>query len=240
LKVVIIQPAYAPWLGYLAQMAEADVFVCLDDVQFNRKYWQSRNRIISRTGEVEYIEVKTKKSHLATLIKDILIADDYDQNLFIEKIRRLYSGLEGVDYVFEHIVPIYTEFYKQGCLLAESNFKQLLHIKELLGFNCTILKASDMQLNESRTATQRLLNICKELGAKKYLATLGARTYMEQELNIFPENNIQVLWQSFQHQNYLKNQDKRFVSHLSYVDFLIHNDCKSLPSYLSKCNSYFF
>jgi len=240
LKVVITQPTYAPWLGYLAQLAEADIFVCLDDVQFNRRSWQSRNRIISRTGKLEYISVNTKKSNRATLIKDILIADEYDQNFFIKKIRRFYSGLEGLDYVSEHIVPIYAEFYKKGCSLAESNFKQLLHIKELLGFNCTILKASDMQLNESKTASQKLLYICKELGAKKYLASLGSRTYMEQELNIFSENNIQVLWQSFQHENYLMNQDKRFVSHLSYLDYLIHKDYKSMPSYLSNCNSYFF
>src|SRR4051812_25221515 len=43
--VVIHQPHFIPWLGYLHRMAQADVFVLLDHVQFERANYQNRSRI---------------------------------------------------------------------------------------------------------------------------------------------------------------------------------------------------
>src|SRR3954470_13110920 len=44
--VSIHQPCYLPWLGYLQRMAQADVFVLLDHVQFERANYQNRTRIL--------------------------------------------------------------------------------------------------------------------------------------------------------------------------------------------------
>lgn len=41
---VIMQPTYLPYLGYFQLIAQADVLVFLDDVQFARRSWQQRNR----------------------------------------------------------------------------------------------------------------------------------------------------------------------------------------------------
>ena len=43
--VVIHQPHFMPWLGYLHRMAQADLFVLLDHVQFERGNYQNRTRI---------------------------------------------------------------------------------------------------------------------------------------------------------------------------------------------------
>jgi len=45
--VVISQPTYLPWAGYFRIMKEADVYIFLDNVQFEQRSWQSRNRIKS-------------------------------------------------------------------------------------------------------------------------------------------------------------------------------------------------
>ena len=42
--VAIHQPCYLPWLGYLQRMAQADLFVVLDHVQFERANYQNRTR----------------------------------------------------------------------------------------------------------------------------------------------------------------------------------------------------
>jgi len=34
MRVAIHQPHYLPWLGYLHRMAQADLFIVLDHVQF--------------------------------------------------------------------------------------------------------------------------------------------------------------------------------------------------------------
>src|SRR6185503_10085477 len=43
--VAIHQPHYMPWLGYLHRMAQADLFILLDHVQFERRNYQNRGRI---------------------------------------------------------------------------------------------------------------------------------------------------------------------------------------------------
>ncbi|MBV8758449.1 MAG: WbqC family protein, partial [Deltaproteobacteria bacterium] len=44
------QPAYLPWLGYLDKMAKADVFVVMDDLQYEAQNFQNRNRIKLNNG----------------------------------------------------------------------------------------------------------------------------------------------------------------------------------------------
>src|SRR4030095_1673934 len=43
--VAIHQPHYLPWLGYLHRMAQVDLFIVLDHVQFERRNYQNRSQI---------------------------------------------------------------------------------------------------------------------------------------------------------------------------------------------------
>ena len=45
--VAIHQPHYLPWLGYLHRMAQVDLFILLDHVQFERRNYQNRTRSAS-------------------------------------------------------------------------------------------------------------------------------------------------------------------------------------------------
>src|SRR5690606_28489385 len=44
------QPAYLPWLGYLDKLARADVFVVMDDLQYEAQNFQNRNRVKFNDG----------------------------------------------------------------------------------------------------------------------------------------------------------------------------------------------
>src|SRR5258706_15245994 len=45
MKVAIHQPHFLPWLGYLDRMKQADLFIILDHVQFERRNYQNRTQI---------------------------------------------------------------------------------------------------------------------------------------------------------------------------------------------------
>ena len=45
MKLAVHQPHYMPGPGYFHTMASADLFVFLNDVQFEKNEWQNRNRI---------------------------------------------------------------------------------------------------------------------------------------------------------------------------------------------------
>ena len=49
-RVAVIQSSYIPWKGYFDLIRAADQFVLLDDVQFTKRDWRSRNRIKTKDG----------------------------------------------------------------------------------------------------------------------------------------------------------------------------------------------
>src|SRR5207253_1025450 len=53
--VGIMQPYLFPYLGYFQLIRESDVFVWLDDVQYTKKGWINRNRILLGGNAHEFV-----------------------------------------------------------------------------------------------------------------------------------------------------------------------------------------
>jgi hypothetical protein len=49
-SVAIVQSSYIPWKGYFDLIRAVDEFILLDDVQFTKRDWRSRNRIKTKDG----------------------------------------------------------------------------------------------------------------------------------------------------------------------------------------------
>ena len=49
--IAIMQPTFLPWLGYFYMIDKADEFVFLDNVQFDKRSWQQRNKIKTPNGD---------------------------------------------------------------------------------------------------------------------------------------------------------------------------------------------
>ena len=82
-------------------------------------------------------------------------------------------------------------------------------------------------------ATNRLINICKKLGAETYLSGPGGKKYIEVER--FKEENINVTFQDFVHPVYPQLfEEKSFIPYLSVVDLLFNCGPKSLDIILGK------
>ena len=52
MRIAIMQPTYLPWLGYFELIENCDIFVYLDDVQYVKKSYHSRNKIKTKNGEL--------------------------------------------------------------------------------------------------------------------------------------------------------------------------------------------
>jgi hypothetical protein len=56
MRVAIHQPHFLPWLGYPHRMAQVDLFVLLDHVQFERRNYQNRT-MFRMNGETRWLTV---------------------------------------------------------------------------------------------------------------------------------------------------------------------------------------
>ena len=74
-RVAIVQSSYVPWKGYFDLIRASDEFILLDDVQFTKRDWRSRNRIKTQHGPAWLtIPVRTKGLY-RQLIQDTYVSD---------------------------------------------------------------------------------------------------------------------------------------------------------------------
>lgn len=217
---VIMQPTFLPWMGYFALIEQADVFVFLTDVQFTKQSWQQRNRIRMADGRIHWLTVPVQQ-HLG----DLICSTKIDAR---QPWRRKHLGVIRQEYArARHFRPVFAElqrFYESTDtpLLAEFNMTLIRQICEMLSINVEFVDSRSLPASDDRS--QRLVDICRELGASRYLSPVGSADYLETD-GSFCASEIELVYQKFDHAHYDQGQGD-FQSHLSVVDAMLHCGCE--------------
>jgi hypothetical protein len=220
LIVAVHQPQYLPWLGYFDKMRIADVFCYLDNVQYKKNEWQNRNRIKTAQGW-QWITVPVC-FRFPQKINEVEINNSV--NWKKKHFQALTTNYSKAPYFEDYIEPLKDFFKREWDLLCELNIGLLECLRKLLDLNDkpTVL-ASSLDIRDD--PTDRLIDICKLLGADAYLAGQDGATYMD--LERFKDNGIVVITQEFRHPVYSQPFGE-FQSHMSVVDLLFNCGPESL------------
>lgn len=210
-----MQPTYLPWLGYFALIDLADVFVLLDDVQFDRRSWQQRNRIKGPNGEI-LLTVPVRKASRDTQICSIDI--NYDQvfpEAHIANIERNYGKSPYLSHAWE---PIRSVLETRVGGLAALNICLIETLTSQLGLDVDFVRSSELSADGRRD--EYLSRICVELGGTTYLSPEGSRPYLENSVH-FKTCGVRVEYLEFIHPTY-SQQFGPFIDYLSVVDLLFN------------------
>lgn len=223
----IMQPTYLPWAGYFNLIASAKHFILLDDVQFARSTWQSKNRILLN-GRAETLEVPVVKAPLQSRLDQIRI--DHKKpwiDRHLSQIDVAYKRSPHGEVVLDLIAPILKEKY---CLLASMNAAIIKAVCRLLGLETPLITASDLKCGGKRSA--HVAALCEAVGATFYLSPEGARAYLKEDqfATRFP---IQLIFQTYQPQDYPQTGDIPFISHLSILDVIANLGPKAAAQYVN-------
>src|SRR5437588_4364462 len=74
--VAIMQPYFIPYAGYFRLFAASDLFVIYDCVQFPRRGWVHRNRLVDRLGVERWLTLPLQKAPQDVPIRDLRFAFD--------------------------------------------------------------------------------------------------------------------------------------------------------------------
>jgi hypothetical protein len=214
--IAIIQPGFLPWLGYFEQMAVADVFVYLDDVQYTRKDWRNRNRFMSPEG-IKMISVPVRKgAGRKMLIKDARINYDHPwQKETVERIRQWYGQSRYFNDIF---LPLEEIIWQDFEFLVDLNCALNNAVMSFLKISVPTFISSDIP-NKSNDKNHKIIDICRHHNADVLYDGQAARAFIDQAL--FEENGIRVIFQNYQHTSY-PQMGGEFVSHLSVLDLLMN------------------
>ncbi len=198
-------------------MKEADVYVFLDNVQFEPRSWQCRNRIKSPSKPI-WLTVPTH--HEGQLkISDVEIDNSKTwERQHCNAIKTSY----GKAPFFKQYSPFFESVYdRKWTKLTSLNIHMIRHFASLLGLSPVFVQASKLGLEKKRTSL--LLEICKFFAADRYVSSIGAKEYMEEDgaKEIFSKEGIKVEFLQFNHLEYPQLHGG-FVSGLSFIDCLLN------------------
>ena len=201
-------------------MIQADVFCYLDNVQYKKNEWQNRNRI-KTAQNWQWITVPVCY-HFPQKINEVEINNK--QNWIRKHLQALVTNYSKAPYFENYYSSLAECFSRDWKYLSDLNIFLIEQLRGLLALQekPTIL-ASSFTLSDE--PTDRLVEICKSVGADTYLAGQDGANYMN--LERFAENNINVISQEFHHPVYPQLYDE-FQSHLSVVDLLFNCGPESL------------
>lgn len=214
--LVAHQPNYLPWLGLFYKVAQADIWVLADDVQYatgslinrNRirteKGWQwltvpvrSRGRSGQRIGEVEIVAGDTwARKHWQALCWNYGKARYFSD--YAEK-------LEGV-------------YQKPWARLLDLNVALIEFVLKELNIDVELRFSSELALRQERT--QRLVDMARECECTAYLAgDGGSRRYLA--LETFAVAGVECRFVEFVHPLYAQCQPG-FEYNMSALDLLFN------------------
>lgn len=222
-----MQPTYLPWAGYFQLMGQVDTFVFLDDVQFERRSWQSRNRILLQ-GREHLLTVPIAKAERSTAVNAIRVSQDVDWRR--SHWQTLLSAYDKAAYGSEAL-GILEPFYHgpPPSLLSELNQAIIGGIAAALGIATRVVRASDLQCGGRRS--QHLIELCSALACDEYISPRGSMEYLEHD-DFTSSTSTRLSFQDYTPEPYPQRQVAEFVSHLSVVDVIANAGVEFTKTYI--------
>jgi hypothetical protein len=214
-SVAIIQSNYIPWKGYFDMIGMVDEFVIYDEVQYTKNDWRNRNRIKAQSG-TQWITIPVYQKSLNQKVSESLISDAKWAHKHWNTLVTNYSKAAH----FKSVSSFFEEFYKrdQPDLLSEVNTALIQLICDYLDIKTKISNSSDYQLTGD--PTEKLVSLCKQIGATTYLTGPAAKNYLQESL--FNQESISVQWMDYSNYPEYPQLHPPFEHAVSILDLLFH------------------
>lgn len=191
--LVILQSNYLPWKGYFDLMAASSEFVVFDEVQFTRRDWRNRNRIVLG-GQLHWltVPVQFKGKYLAPINEIEVAGKDWAEKHWTT-IRHAYAKAP----YFAKIGKVLEETYADAAELthlSDINALFLERLAGLLGIEARLVPSSSVP-RTTPDPTERLIEICRGRGATRYLSGPAARNYIKK--NFFDDASISLSYANY-------------------------------------------
>lgn len=215
MRVAIMQPTYVPWCGYFDLIDQADLFVFLDDVPFQKRSWQQRNRIVRPEG-LSWLTLPVKsKGMRGQRICDVELSDVSVLEKHLRTLATVYAGapfLEALLWEYELVAE------SAGVSLSMWNVGLIEAMCKALDIETPWILASEICVGAHRG--EHLARVCQAVGATEYLTPPGSVEYLQEDIASFETRGIAVRVQEYEHPTYEQPGQESFCSHASALDLL--------------------
>ena len=212
-RVAIVQSSYIPWKGYFDLIRSVDAFILLDDVQFTKRDWRSRNRIKTRQGLAWLtIPVQTRGQYTQSIAETATAGSEWMRRHWLT-LRSSYARSPYFDMYADRFERLYQQ---SSTSLSEINHAFIVAICEALGISTPITWSRDYQARQERS--ERLLDLCLAAGATEYLSGPAAQGYLN--VAAFEAAGVSVRFADYSGYPEYPQPHGPFEHHVSVLDLM--------------------
>lgn len=190
-RVAITQSNYIPWKGYFDLIAMVDELILLDDVQYTKQDWRNRNRIKTPAG-VKWLTIPVRSAPIGQRIDETVVADPGWPLRHWRALQDNYSRAPFFEEVSALLEPLYLGLAEQR--LSEVNRMLIEVVCNALGLGTRLRWSTDYDPAPTGR-NERLVDLCRQAGATRYLTVPGTRAYLDE--SAFERAGIAVDWMDY-------------------------------------------
>lgn len=226
MKLAIMQPYFFPYIGYFQLIAAVDLFIVYDNIKYTKKGWINRNRILQNGKDVIFsLPLKNDSDSLDICEREL--AADFNQDKLLNQIKGAYCGAPYFKMTFplvEHIVR------HNDVNLFRFLHHSIVKICAHLGLTTKISISSDVAVNHTLKAQDKVLALCEAVGASTYVNAIGGMELYSKEA--FRRKDIELKFiqsKPFEYPQFGNN----FVPWLSIIDVMMFNTKEETRAYIT-------
>lgn len=161
MRIAIHQPNFMPWWPFFQKMASVDVFVLLNQCQFNREVYQHRFKFNGRWYTMSVKDVR----HIDLIVNRVYASPKEDWQRIKDRLPRHRKWFDMFDLCIQPS-------------LWQTNYEIICRIRGIMRLtNRLVVSPPNMG-----TGTERLVNLCRHFGGTTYLAGRSGASYMDEKL----------------------------------------------------------
>lgn len=219
-KVIAIhQPNFFPWLGYFDKIARSDLFIFLDDVQYQKTggTWSNRVKLLL-SGEPHWATAPIeRKFHGVRNVNEIYFKESDPWR--VKLLRSLELNYRRHPFFVETMHVIEPLILEPRSNLAEFNSNAIISIAKQFGIQKErFLWSSKLQKTGRSNALLTALTLA--VGGQVYMCGGGADGYQDEQ--VFVDSGLVLKQQSFVHPVYPQQGNSTFQPGLSIIDPLMN------------------
>ena len=216
MKVGIMQPYFLPYIGYFQLIASVDKFVIYDNIQYTKKGWINRNRML-QNGTDKVFSIPLAKASARLDIVEREISFDFDRQKLLSQFRGCYLKAP----YFEDVWPLIDSIVSfQDYNLFRYIQNSIMLICDYLDIDTEIIVSSSVAADHDLLSQDRVLSICKAMNANTYVNPIGGlELYSKDE---FASKGCELKFINTNTIEYMQFGNT-FVPWLSILDVLMFN-----------------
>lgn len=228
MKLAIMQPYFFPYIGYYQLINAVDEFVVYDNIEFTKKGWINRNRILVN-GQDVYITLPLKGDSDFLKVRDRFLAESWfrERKTMLNRIAATYRKALNFGVVYPLI---------EKCILFDENnlflfiLNSLRLVNEYLQIPTPVLVSSTIPIDHELKSEEKVIALCNTRRATEYINPIGGVKLYQKDS--FKRKGIDLYFLKSNDLIY-KQFDHAFVPWLSIIDVMMFNTRQEIRQYLT-------